>query len=67
MKNNYNNDLKKGSADRSSTGQKQGMPGGSIGRGDMSMGSRSSSGSGKQDAGSSEHKSARHSPGSDRS
>jgi hypothetical protein len=32
-------DQKKGSADQCATGQKQGMPGGSIGRGEMDMGS----------------------------
>ena len=36
-------DQKKGSADQCATGQKHGMDGGSIGRGNMAMGSNASS------------------------
>jgi hypothetical protein len=52
MKHNQNSDLKKGSADRSATGSKQGMPGGQIGRGEMSMGSSSASNQSSRSAGS---------------
>ena len=57
---NQSYDQKKGSADQCATGQKRGMDGGSIGRGEMSMGSGSSSGqsrnagSGRSDHGGSE-------------
>ena len=40
---NQSYDQKKGSADRCATGEKQGMPGGQIGRGEMSMGGSASS------------------------
>ena len=43
MKHNNQVDQKKGSADRGVTGSKHGMPGGQIGRGNMSMGSSASS------------------------
>jgi len=38
MKQQHSYDQKKGSADRCATGEKQGMPGGQIGRGNMSAG-----------------------------
>jgi hypothetical protein len=77
MKHNQNSDLKKGSADRSATGSKQGMPGGQVGRGEMSMGSSSASNQSSRSAGSrsdyggsegksSQHKSARNSSDSNR-
>ena len=56
-------DQKKGSADQCTTGEKQGMPGGSIGRGEMGMDSSGTStgsnntrnaGSGRSDHGGSE-------------
>ena len=50
---NQSYDQKKGSADQCTTGQKQGLDGGSIGRGSMNMGSSSSSASnGSRSAGS---------------
>jgi hypothetical protein len=52
MKHNQNSELKKGSADRSATGSKQGMPGGQVGRGEMSMGSSSASNQSSRSAGS---------------
>jgi len=49
MKNsNQTYDQKKGSADRSVTGSKHGMPGGDIGRGSMSSSSSSSRSSGSR-------------------
>ena len=63
--NNQSYDQKKGSADRSVTGSKHGMPGGDIGRGSMSSSSSSGrSSSSRADYGgpegnSREHKSAR--------
>ena len=53
MKQNY--DQKKGSADQCSTGQKQGLDGGSIGRGNMNMGSQASNSESRSGGSRSDH------------